>query len=205
MNFNALPDLNWHLNINLWTVGIFQKYTGLNTPRMRYEIFCTNVFLIQGIRELFQQLGISSIGISKATRKRMEQLPALLGVVAFVLVVVCKRMQQFPTMLGATVHRGRDKSHKTSESMCNARTWHQKCWESCANGSNIIALRFGDHGTERELGVGSCWLKKFDKVQILRNNSQQQTTTCNRPVCKRAEQQCWELLANNVASVCKAL
>ena len=198
MNFNALPDLNWHLNINLWTVGIFQKYTGLNTPRMRYEIFCTNVFLIQGIRELSQQLGISSIGISKATRKRMEQLPALLWVVAFVLVVVCKRMQQFPTMLGATVHRGRDKSHKTLESMGNARTWHQQCWESCANGSNIRRSR--NRGN-----VGSCWLKKFDKVQILRSNSQQQTTTCNRPVSKRAEQQCWELLANNVASVCTGL
>ena len=177
MNFNALPDLNWHLNINLWTVGIFQKYTGLNTPRMRYEIFCTNVFLIQGIRELSQQLGISSIGISKATRKRMEQLPALLGVVAFVLVVVCKQMQQFPTILGATVHRKRDKSHKTLESMCNARTWHQKCWESCANGSNIIALRFGDHGTEEMLGVvGSKSLTRFKFCATTRNNKQQHAT-----------------------------
>ena len=86
-----------------------------------------------------QQLGISSIGISKATRKRMEQLLALMGVAAFVLAVVCKRMQQYPTMLGATVHPGRDESHKTLESMGNARTWHQQCWESCANGSNIIA------------------------------------------------------------------
>ena len=43
--------------------------------------------------------------------------------------------------------------------------------------------------------VGSCWLKRFDKVQILRNNSQQQTTTCNRPVCKT-------MLADNVTSVC---
>ena len=76
-----------------------------------------------------QQLGISSIGISKATRKRTEQLPALLGVVAFVLAVVCKRMQHFPAMLGATVHRGSDKSHKTLESMCNALTWLQQCWE----------------------------------------------------------------------------
>ena len=146
-----------------------------------------------------QQLGISSIGISKATRIRIDQLPALLGVVAFVLAVVCKRMQQFPTMLGATVHRGRDKSHKTLESMCNARTWHQQCWESCANGSNIIAR------SRNTRNVGSCWLKKFDKVQILHNNSQQQTTTCNRPVCKRTEQQCWALLANNVTSVCKGL
>ena len=28
-----------------------------------------------------------------------------------------------------------------------------KCWKSCANGSNIVALRFGDHGTEEMLGV----------------------------------------------------
>ena len=112
-----------------------------------------------------------------ATRKRMEQLPALLGVVAFVLVVVCKRMQQLPTMLGATVHRGRDKSHKTLESMCNARTWHQKCWESCANGSNIIALRFGDHGTEEMLGVvGSKSLTRFKFCATTRNNKQQHAT-----------------------------
>ena len=152
------------LIFGLWVFS--RNIPGWILQGLRYEIFCTNVFLIQGIRELSQQLGISSIGISKATRKRMEQLPALLGVVAFVLAVVCKRMQQFPTMLGATVHRGRDKSHKTLESMCNARTWHQQCWESCANGSNIIAR------SRNTRNVGSCWLKKFDKVQILRNNSQ---------------------------------
>ena len=28
-----------------------------------------------------------------------------------------------------------------------------KCWKSCANGSNIVALRFGDHGTEEMVGV----------------------------------------------------
>ena len=49
-----------------------------------------------------------------------------------------------------------------------------------------------------------CWellAEKFDRFQTLRNNMQQgvQTdTTCNI-------QQCWELLANNNASVCMGI
>ena len=49
-----------------------------------------------------------------------------------------------------------------------------------------------------------CWqllAEKFDQFQTLRNNMQQEVqtdTTCNI-------QQCWELLANNVASVCTGL
>ena len=27
------------------------------------------------------------------------------------------------------------------------------CWQWCANGCNIVALRFGDHGTKEVLGV----------------------------------------------------
>ena len=52
--------------------------------------------------------------------------------------------------------------------------------------------------------VGSCWLKSligFKLCATTRNNIQQgvQTdATCNT-------QQCWELLANNVASVCSGL
>ena len=51
--------------------------------------------------------------------------------------------------------------------------------------------------------------EKFERFQTLRNNTQQHPTTCNR-VCKRTQhvtsiQQCWELLANNVASVCTLL
>ena len=66
--------------------------------------------------------------------------------------------------------------------------------EELLNGSNIVALRFGDQGTKK------CWellTEKFDRFQTLRNNMQQgvQTDgTCNI-------QKCWELLANNVASV----
>ena len=57
-------------------------------------------------------------------------------------------------MLGPAVHRGKDTPYKTLETMCNARAWLQQCWKSCANGSNIVALRFGDHGTKKMLQLG---------------------------------------------------
>ena len=49
-----------------------------------------------------------------------------------------------------------------------ARAWPQQCWKSCVNGSNIVALRFGD--TEQK----KCWellAQTFDQFQTLRNNS----------------------------------
>ena len=87
----------------------------------------------------------------------------MLGVVASVLAVVCKRMQQLPTMLGPAVHRGKDTTHKTLETMCNAHVWPQHCWKSCANGSKIVALRFGDHGTTEMFGVVGS---KFDHSPV---------------------------------------
>ena len=77
----------------------------------------------------------------------------MLGVVACVLAVVCKWMQQLPTMLGPAVHREKDTTHKSLETMCNECAWPQQCWKSCANGSNIVALCFGDHETKEMLGV----------------------------------------------------
>ena len=71
--------------------------------------------------------------------------PTTLGVVAFVLAVECKRMQQLPTMLGPAVHRQKDATHKTLETMRTERAWPQQCWKTCTNGSNIAALRFSDH------------------------------------------------------------
>ena len=47
-----------------------------------------------------------------------------------------------------------------------------------ANGSNVVALRFGDHGTKEMLGVAGS------KVWLVSNFAQQLPTTCNR-VCKR--------------------
>ena len=76
-----------------------------------------------------------------------------LGVVASVLVVVGKGMQQLPAMLGPAVHCGKDTTQKTLETTCNSGSWPQQCWKSCANGSNIVALRFGDHGTKEILEV----------------------------------------------------
>ena len=89
--------------------------------------------------------------------------------------------------------------------MRSERAWPQQCWKSCANGSNIVALRFGDHGTKEMLGVVG-W-----KVWPVSNFAQQHATTSNimqqgvQTYATCNIQQCWELLANNVASVCTGL
>ena len=104
-------------------------------------------------------------------------------------------------MLVPSVHHGKDTTHKTLETMCNAREWPQQCWKSCANGSNIVALRFSDHGTNERLGVvgSEVWsVSNFaQQLQTTRKNMQQGvrwTQTCSIL-------QCWELLNKNVASV----
>ena len=56
-------------------------------------------------------------------------------------------------MLGPTVQREKDTTHKTFETMFIARAWPQQCRKSCANGSNVVALRFGDQGIKEMLGV----------------------------------------------------
>ena len=87
---------------------------------------------------------------------------------------VCKRMQQRPTMLGPAVLRGKDTTQEdfadSKKTMFNARSWPRECWKSCANGSNIVALRFCDHGTKEMLGVLA---EKFYWFQTLRNDTQQ--------------------------------
>ena len=94
-----------------------------------------------------QQLGISSFGITKAKGKGRKNSQHCWGAVASVLVVVYKRMQQLQAMLGATVHRVKDKTHKTLESVCNARKWPQQCWESCATDRTL--LRYASVITEQ--------------------------------------------------------
>ena len=72
------------------------------------------------------------------------------------------------------------------EIMCNACASPQQCCKSCANGSNIAALRLGDQGTK---DVGSCWLKRLTGFKLCAttpNNIQQgvQTdATCNIQQC----------------------
>ena len=51
------------------------------------------------------------------------------------------------------MQREKDTTHKTFETMFIARAWPQQCRKSCANGSNIVALRFGDQGIKEMLGV----------------------------------------------------
>ena len=78
-------------------------------------------------------------------------------------------MQPLPTMLGVVA--------------C------VNCWKSFANGFNIVALRFGDHGTNEMSGVVG-W-----RVWPVSNFAQQHPTTCNR-VCKRTQ----HVTSNNVGS-----
>ena len=58
-----------------------------------------------------------------------------------------------PTMLRPAVYHGKDTTHKTEETMCDRRARPQQCWKSFANGSNNVALHFGDHVTKEMLGV----------------------------------------------------
>ena len=78
-------------------------------------------------------------------------------------------MQQLPTMLGLAVE-------EQEQGRCVA----PQCWKSCPNGSNIAALRFGDHRT-------NCWdllVQMFDSFEFeqqfptTRNNMQKQITGC---------------------------
>ena len=106
-------------------------------------------------------------------RNNSQHCWAWLAVVTSVLAVLYKRIQQLPTMLGPAVHRGKDTSPKTLKIMCNARAWPQQCWRSCAiNGSNIVALRLGDHGTKEMLRVVGS------EVGPVSNFAQQHATGC---------------------------
>ena len=112
--------------------------------------------------------------------------PRMLGVVASVLAMVWKRTKNLSTISGPAVHRGKDTTHKTLETICNARGWPQQCWKSCANGS-----------IKRQKKCWELLVRKFDRFQTLRYNSQheQHGTTCNS-VYKRTQQ----LTSNNAGS-----
>ena len=107
-------------------------------------------------------------------------------------------------MLVPTVHHGKDTTHKSLETMCNARAWPHV---GRAVQTDPTLLRYASAITEQTKGW-EVLAQKFDRFQTLRNNSQQHannmqqgvrwTQTCNT-------QQCWKLLNNNVASVCTGL
>ena len=95
-------------------------------------------------------------------------------------VRVGSSVRHLPTMLGPAVHRGKDTTHKTLETTCNVLAWPQQWWKSCANAS-IVALSFGDQGTNEMLGVGSnVWPQ-----QLLTRSDMQTDTTFNIQQCCR--------------------
>ena len=103
----------------------------------------------------------------------------MLGVVVSVLAVVCKQMRQLLTMLGHAVHRWKDTTHNALETRCNAHAWPQLVLkEQCKRQHCSAKLRrSGKTGNKRNLGIFLA--QKFDRVETLRNNSQQHATTSN--------------------------
>ena len=77
--------------------------------------------------------------------------------------------------------------------MCNWRAWlgPNNVGKSCANRSNIVALRVGDHGTKEMLGVAGSKVWPFSnfsqQLPTKRNNMQQgvqMDATCNIQQCR---------------------
>ena len=106
--------------------------------------------------------------------------PTMLGVVASVLAVVCKRMQQVPTILGPAVHRGKDTTHKTLETMCHARAWPQL--QLCKRIQHCCATLQRSRDKRNVESYGLKRLTGFKLCATTPNNMQQgvQTNaTCN--------------------------
>ena len=78
--------------------------------------------------------------------------PTMLGVIASVLAVAYKRIPQRPTMLGPAVHCGKDTTHKTLETTCNARAWPQNVGEAVKRGAvetDPTSIRYASAITEQ--------------------------------------------------------
>ena len=108
--------------------------------------------------------------------------PTMLGVVG-------NGVQVDVTMFAPTVYRGEDTTHKTLETMFNARAWPQQCWKSCENGRS-----------QNKRNVGSCWVKTLIGFKLC-------ATPCNRE-CKRTQQvtssnieSCWPTMLRPFARV----
>ena len=90
--------------------------------------------------------------------------------------------------------------------MCNARAWPRNVGRAVQTAP--ILLRYASVITEQTVGI--CWFKRLTRL-TLSNNSKQHATTCKNkqqgvPTDATCYiQQCLELLAYNVASVCTGL
>ena len=93
---------------------------------IKLNVFAFSLF-VRGYSFQLQCLG-NSFMQSFATLTHVQTEAATSNIVA-VLAVVCKRVQQLPTRLGPAVHRGKDTTHKTLETMCNERVWPHQFWK----------------------------------------------------------------------------
>ena len=77
---------------------------------------CKFIGTIQSIY-IIKEFNTHRIGLQGSVQTDATTLnivaPTMLGVVGFVLAVVCKRTQQLPTILGPAVQRGKDTTHKS--------------------------------------------------------------------------------------------
>ena len=80
-------------------------------------------------------------------------------------------------MLVPTVHHGKDTTHKSLETMCNARAWPHV---GRALQTDPTLLRYASAITE-QTKVESCWLRSligFKLCATTPNNTQQHATGC---------------------------
>ena len=100
--------------------------------------------------------------------------------------------QQLPTMLDVTCYVQERCYFFSFILKCMA----QQCWKSCVNGSNIVALRFGDHGTKEMLGVVAwkVWpVSNLAQQHAATSNNMQQGVQTDATLLANNSQQCWML------------
>ena len=79
--------------------------------------------------------------------------------------------------------------------MCNALAWPQQCWKSCASRSNIVALRFGEHGTKEILGVVGSKVWPVCKLWATTRSQQFPTAVQTDATCNMQQfGSCWPIL-----------
>ena len=145
----------------------------------------------------------------KATCKRTQQLPKLLGKQCWELL---RSLQQWCA-------KGCNNSQQCCDLQCivgwsrngvypcvmRMRGQQQQCWKRCEDGSNIDPTLFQHRRSwnKRNIGTGSCWLKcltGFKLCGTTPNNTQQHTTTFNI-VCIRTQ----HVTSNNAGSCWPAM
>ena len=145
----------------------------------------------------------------KATCKRTQQLPKLLG----------KQCWELLCLLQQWCAKGCNNSQQCWDLQCivgwsrngvypcvmRMRGQQQQCWKRCEDGSNIdpTLIQHRRSWNKRNIGTGSCWLKSLTGFKLCvttPNNTQQHTTTFN-VVCIRTQ----HVTSNNAGSCWPAM